>query len=286
MSNERTDVHSPKNLVTEDYEFLTVVDYDHSNETEGMAARDRVEQARFLVREYGPFAGVHSSAQCDHCGAFLRYAAWLLHKPTTRIIEVGEICLDNRFGRATREFQSLRKQRKLDRERQEVLQYRKEFAEINPDLAWLNGKMDDVPEVVRWSEFIYDIRDKFQKWGNLSQKQVDAVRKTVAKSEERARKQDIDEQWVTVPYDGERVEVSGEVIRVKFVESVYGTTRKMLLKANGTDGNWKLWVTVPSKFEVVQGDKVTVKCKVERSWNDDTFGIGSRPKMVKVEKGN
>src|SRR6202012_4048526 len=57
------------------------------------------------------------NAQCQHCGARLRYAALLKHEATKEILWVGETCLDNRFSGMTKaQFDHLRKTAMLARE--------------------------------------------------------------------------------------------------------------------------------------------------------------------------
>lgn len=288
----RTDVHSPKNLVTEDYEYV-FSEVNHIDGVPGWIMRRGdwgLEMARWIngtdrFEEHGQdHRGTH---QCHHCGAHINYFAVLRHKPTGDAVVVGETCLGNRFELATADFQRLRKQAQLDRERQRIKSERAAFVEANADLAWLNGDDDDVPEPIRWSEFVYDLRDKFQRYGPLSDAQVEALRNVVAKSNE---PKPVEPTWVAAP-EG-RIEVTGKVLTVKTVEGAYGMTVKTLLQVDVDDDHaWKLWVTVPGAANnVARGDTLTIKATVAQSRDfatgevkDATFAIGKRPTLVAHE---
>lgn len=293
----RTDVHSPKNLVTEDYDFFSCGWFGTSEEPGFSPLNTPAGQA--LLADGWRFAPNQSAGMCYHCGVQnLRYYAILMHRPSHTLIRVGETCLDNRFERATEEFQAMRKNAQLDRERQRILKAKAEFVAENPDLAWLDGDEDDVPESVRWSEFVWDIRRKFQRYADLSEKQVAAIRRTFERSEARQASKPAEPTWVEVPAEG-RQEVTGEVIGLRSYEDEYngGLTWKMLVKVGPDSGAWKLWVTVPRKlFEIPlysdeaktivagtrmieRGETVTIKVTVTKT-DDLGFAKGSRPTVV------
>lgn len=272
----RTDVHAPKNLVTEDYEFV-FCEVNYLEDVPGWVLRRGdwgMEMARWIGRtdKLG-----RSTNQCHHCGTRINYFAVLKHIPTGDAIVVGETCLENRFERATAEFHKLRKQAQLDRERQRIRKAREAFVEQNPDLAWLNGDEDDVPESIRWSDFVWDLRSKFRRYADLSDKQVAALRRTIEKSN---RPKAPEPTWIDVPVEG-RHEVTGKVLARKTYENDFGITRKMLVQVGPDSGAWKLWTTVPRHLNPDRGDEITIRVTVKRSDDDSTFARGSRPTEVK-----
>lgn len=284
----RTDVHSPKSLVTEDYDYVMSVDNRAGDNLPPMTPpsewlieqmRRRAEAAR-LVASSPLNRGL---SQCHHCGAHIRWSAVLHHRPSDTHIAVGETCLDNRFERATEEFQQLRKAAELDREKMRIRTARLAFVEANPDLAWMDSDdPEDVPEATRHNEFVLDVARKLRRYGELSDKQVNAVRSSIQRDIERAAKRAA-EKWVRIPQEG-RIEVTGVILSTKWIENDFGTTEKMLLKVDHGDGAYKLWMTVPSKAGYVEaGDQITVRVKIERSRDDETFGFGSRPSYVSSE---
>ncbi len=269
----RNDVHSPKNLVTEDYTHLYVIDL--YPEWPGV---NRANLVKKLIIEPGyRYASVHESGQCDHCGARIRYAAWMLHKPTGTVLQVGETCLENRFERASEDFHKVRKLAELDRKRMRIKKLKDAFAVENPDLAWM--LTDDIPEVVAWCDFVLDISHKLRLYGELSENQVNAVRKVYNKSVEKAANPEPEEATVSAP-DG-RVEVSGVVVSTKWQDNDFGGSLKMLVKISEDEGVWKLWTTVPRSLEVERNDEVHIRVTVTPSNDDPSFAFGKRPTVVK-----
>lgn len=270
--SHRTDVHRPAALVTEDYEYLFAID----NQSPWALDLDR-DFLRELV-SYEPATADRGNSQCHHCGAHVRYAAFLRYLPTGRTIVVGETCLDNRFSIATAEFHRLRKQAELDRAQQRIVKARAAFVEANPDLAWLQDER--VPEVVAWNDMVVDIARKFKLYGDLSEPQAAAVRKVYAKSVEReSRPKPVDPDPVPAPSG--RVVVTGKVLTAQWRETDFGSTLKLLLQVPEAGGAWKLWVTCPSKLaHPEKGDEVTLRATVEPSSDDPAFAFGKRPTLV------
>ena len=291
---KRNDVHAPTNLVTEDYDFLALIDHDQNESTEGAATAERQAVMQSILAQGYRMASVHHAGQCDHCGSHLRYAALMLHKPSSTVIEVGETCLDNRFSVATAEFQKARKNAELARAKHRIVAARNAFVSENPDLAFLNT--GEIPEVLDWCEFVHDIGRKLRTYGDLSDAQVSAVRKVYASSVKRESEKvaEIPESLADAPTG--RVVVEGTVVSTKWQESQYGDTLKMLVKVTESDeSTWKLWVSVPSSLHrdyfdevsgawvdmnVNRGDVVKIRVTVTPSDNDPSFAFGSRPTVV------
>src|SRR5262245_19271077 len=135
-----------------------------------------------------------------------------------------------------------------------------------------------------WEESkIVDMVGKLVRFGSWSEKQVEFAKKLLKQIDERpareAAKAAEDAAAAPVPETTGRVLVEGEVLTVKYVETRFGSTKKMLVKhATG----YKLWGTVPSglKFDVERGMNVKFVATVEPSDRDPKFGFFSRPKAV------
>jgi len=100
-----------------------------------------------------------------------------------------------------------------------------------------------------------------------------------------------------IPQTG-RITVSGEIVRMKYVDSPYGEIHKMLVKVTTNEGEYKLWGSVPRSLEgdyvsdanhgqilmgaAEQGDKITFTATVERSRDDDSFGFFKRPSKASL----
>jgi hypothetical protein len=276
----REDPHSPQNLITEDYEYLFAID------TRTPWALDL--DSKFLAEliNYEPATMARGTSQCHHCGAWIRYAAFLRYLPTGRTIVVGETCLDNRFARASADFHRLRKQAELDRKAQRIKAARQAFVDANPDLADLNdpAAFSILPDHITNNSFIADIGRKLRQYGELSEAQITAVRRAIARETEKAERRAAEaaaENWIRVPSEGRQI-VTGTVLTERWDENAYGPVHKMLLKVQTPEGDWKLWTTMPRSMgnEVERGDIVTINVTVTRSDQDQFFAFGKRPVEV------
>jgi hypothetical protein len=225
--------------------------------------------------------------RCDHCGANIRYRAVLRYRPNGQHIQVGETCLENRFGRATEDFQALRKQAELDRAEQRIKKAVAAFVEANPDLAWMGEK--EVPAEYAGSFFLSDVARKLRMYGELSERQVAAVRKAMPQeqafqarkreqAEERARQE---AERPSAPVPTGRVTVTGEVFKVKYPEEYdQFPTTKMLVQ---DDRGFRVWGSVPSSISAVRrGDRVSFSAEVEASKDDPRFGFYRRPTKAQI----
>jgi len=76
------------------------------------------------------------------------------------------------------------------------------------------------------------------------------------------------------------VTVTGTVLSVKWQESQYGTTKKLVVK---DETGFKVWVTAGSGFDLAEpGDKVEFVATVTPSDRDATFGFAKRPRKGRV----
>lgn len=278
MSRTRTDVHSPSNLVTEDYDFAYAYD---AHPTEGFRP---IGALQALLAEGWHFGQVHGGDTCDHCGARLRYVAVLQHAPSHTLIKVGEQCLENRFERASAEFHSLRKNASLNREQSRKADRIAALVDAHPLLAWLTYSGD-----VLDNDFLNDVSFRFVNKGELSEKQIAAVEKAIIRDTERRMEREAKKAAEAaaiaagtieaVPATDKRIQITGEVISQRTQESQFGTQFRMLVK---DDRGFKVWGTEPSSINPVVGSRVTFIAKVERSNDDPQFGFFSRPTKAEV----
>ncbi len=300
-STARRDEHRPVNLVTEDYTYVEAYDSQllppyppfSLDETVLTAWRQAVaEYRRYMqgLRDKVATSSVQRGlSQCHHCGAHIRYGAILHHRPTDTYIAVGETCLENRFERATAEFQKLRKAAQLDRERQRLVALKNEFVEANPDLAFMleNPNEAEYPADAR-NDFVFDVARKLRLYGSISDRQIDAVRSSIARTAARREERET-EVWLPVPDHGERTRIEGVVLSTRWDVTRFGDVQKMLLRVETPEGNFKLWGNAPSRINVDRGDRLRFTCRFERSDKDDLFGFfkmdsGSNPELVEKEK--
>lgn len=292
----RTDVHSPSNLVTEDYDFLGCGDFGAADEP-GYSPL-MTPYAQQLLTEGWRFADVETNGDCQHCGARLRYFAVLLHTPSKCFVRVGETCLDNRFELATGEFHKLRKAAKLNRERRVMREVRAEFAADHADvIGFLSEKMTEcesrfgylpdpeldgyLPGVSFW-EFYLSLYARLERTGLLSERQVEALRKSAVKDAARkvAREEERKDSE-PVPMTDEKIVVTGEITKLDLKDDGFGGTREVMTVKD--DRGFLLWGTQPTKlYEAKVGSRVTFTATVQRSDRDNFFGFFKRPSQASV----
>lgn len=286
----RTDVHRPSVVVTEDYNYLAAVDFgDAGGSWDNRDANLRLSQLEDEGWTYGGVRG-YDSCQCDHCGAHLRYAAILRHEPTRTWIIVGEQCLDNRFSRATPEFHALRKQAELQRAQRRIVGLRKAWL-ADPRHAEVAALIDSAcvanqseSSVRRFDGFADSLQRQLSTKGELSERQVDAyfaaAKRNAEWLAERQEKAAAEAALPKAPVVEGRGEISGEVLSVKWQDSVYGGAFKMLVR---DDRGFKLWGTVPASLpDTLKGCRVKFNATVEKSHDDESFGFFKRPTKAEV----
>lgn len=193
---------------------------------------------------------------CGHCGAWLRYAALMVHEGTKAFMTVGEQCLGNRFdsGLTAEQFQALRKAAALNRERTNRKGKVATVLEAHPELAaaWdsTNG-------------FIADVMSKLNRYGSLSDAQISAVKRAMVRDAEwevkRAAQhaEDATSEWISQP--GERITLTAQVVATKDIESQFGIKQFILFRI-GSD----IAVTFYSGMDSYEkGETVTMKATVK-----------------------
>jgi hypothetical protein len=285
----RTDVHSPKNLVTEDYDYVWAGDNEHffplgmRESAEGLAFIQDINDGlkRSPLSDRGRY-------QCHHCGAHLRYVAILKHLPSGAYIAVGETCLENRFERATADFQALRKAAQLDREQQRIKNAARDFiANLGGELAIVLDRetfLEDVTSLEGYGlRTVSDIRSKLWQYGNLSDRQVAFVEKLLSEAKARnAAPAPVAETKVDAPTG--RMVFEGVVVSRKWVEGDYGSTCKIVLKCDDQErgGIWLVYVTEPNSITTEKGDVVRMTATLTRSDRDRSFAFGKRPSKAEI----
>lgn len=175
------------------------------------------------------------------------------------------------------------RQAKLNANR-DARQARKATALAEAKAAFLAGHPALAELVERGSEdtFIKDILSKLALYGVLTERQVEAVLSADARNAERAAIK-AQEAAEALPVPTGKVTITGEIVSVKWQESVYGGSLKMLVKGQG----WKVWGSVPRSLDVAEntplpGRTVTFTATVEASEKDASFGFFKRPTKASV----
>lgn len=308
----RTDIHAPSSPDFDPETYTCHGVFDLSPE---WGSPGRAQVVSRLVDAGYHFTSVHGIRQCGHCGQGIRYAALMTHEPTKGMIYVGETCLSNRFEALTKaQFQALREQARLNRERVSKREKISALLEAHPVLVWasyafnigeagVETEMSDEytgsPIEVRkpgtaWIEKVRagweistltDIWWKIERYADPSEKQIAFVESLVNKlSQKQAWQEEREAKAAALKASGVqapegRVQVTGTVVSTKWYDNNFGGSLKMLVAlADGT----KVWGTVPSSLDVDKDDEVTFTATFERKADDPTFATYKRPSKASV----
>ncbi len=304
----RNDIHSPKNIVPADYEFVAM-----ASRSEDVSPDVEFCNHRHLTG--ATFSNHQTNGGCDVCGTQHMDYAIFHHLPTNKYITTGMTCASYLDSQLDDAFKAQGKKRRaanarmMRRQSLVAVMPAKSIAYIDKIMGdnWSNKMMLDIltaagieesPE--EWTNTCY--------WGKHLWKQADIIR-DIAGS---ATKKDLSEKQVAflvamterMPYTVDKYNarkaeeaarkamlnpvvegrgvISGEVISVKFQENQYGGSLKMLVM---DDRKFKVWGTVPAALEdVARGDHVTLTATLVKSDDDDTFGFYSRPAKASAIK--
>lgn len=292
-TTQRTDVHSPTNMDPETYEYVYAFDNQQG------ALSETEQDWRRLINagiSKSPMAerGTH---QCHHCGAHIRYVAIMRHLPTGDMIAVGETCLDNRFALATKaDFDRLRKAAALDRQAQRIKTAAAEFVDAIEDGELRNAldrntDLDDLELTDYGHRVLSDMRNAlWNKYGNLSERQLAFAGRLVAEGPERNRQAAAIAAERAAQIDAAaptgKVAVQGIVLKRVWKDSEFGGAMKLTLKITEADGSvWLGWVTEPSAITCSPGDVVALTATWTPAEQGGNFAFGKRPsKAAVVEK--
>jgi hypothetical protein len=278
----RTDIHRPSapEFDPEAYDCVGVFDL-HPEEGDNRARAEEVNRQLALGNTFR--GAPHGTGQCGHCGAHIRYAALMVHTATKTLLYVGEQCLTNRFEALTKaQFRQLREDARLNREKRTRQERIDAFIAVHPEAkAILDYEGDNT--------FVGDIQYKLRRYTELSDRQVEAAVRAIARDAEHAARQvarasqeeALRESGVSCPTG--RATVTGEVIAVKWVAGFgYNApdTKKLVVKS---DEGWKVYVTAASSiYDADKGTRVRFTCNVTPSDDDPLFGFGKRPTKAEI----
>ena len=244
MAATRTDVHRPAELDPADYVLVAEGDRGTSEEPGYESWYEHVAVERFA--ETGHPERQSGEIQCQHCGQHnLRYYSIFLHRPTGELLLVGYQCaamleLDSRSAAEIKRA----RERNAKRGRLEAWRAQGDNRELE---IWLEKRVEEG----RPDEFFSSLLRQLTRKGELSEKQVAALRKSREREAEWAREREAEKasepDAAPVPETSERIEIVGKVLGVKFQESAYGTQERMLVL---DDRGFKLFGTRPESLVV------------------------------------
>lgn len=278
----RTDIHAPAQMVPENYVALFFGDNgekpDEDREVDEFTWNEQHKPPAALLARFMPELASRGLHQCHHCGAHIRYYAILEHVPSHDTIVVGETCLE-RFGMTSNEFAEMRKNSADLRAQHRIKTAVKEFVDANPDLAWMANK--ETPEIYLGNTFLCDVAHKLRLYGYLSDRQITAVRSSMAKSAERQQLKE-QEPALTSPVPFGLQMIEGIVVSLKWTPGYAYHSPDILKMLVVDDRGFKIWGSVPRGIinEIERGMRITFEATLQRSDDDETFGFFKRPKKT------
>jgi len=129
---------------------------------------------------------------------------------------------------------------------------------------------------------VRDLKDRFERWGELSTKQVALAIKIASEPPRPA------EANVPAPVSDKRLTIEGDVVSTKIYESDFGEQLRMVVKVTTPQGVWLCFGSVPSVPSgcVERGDRVRFDAKLQAG-RDAHFAFFKRPtKATLLAKGS
>lgn len=277
---KRTDVHSPSNIVPENYEYIATFVFDDFD-LSGYLQAEREAFNRHREATGGKFSNHNHKGNCGVCGAHCKHYAIFFHVPTNQYIKTGLDCaeklshgLEHLFKRARTELEAAEKSRSG-----------KKLAWVKLTEAGIREKVEAVFDERLKCKFpqaygagiAIDIIGKLIQYGSLSDKQFAFLAKLCGDiprdAEIKQAKADVDAKRPQAP-EG-RLVIVGTVLSVKQTEDTMFPTWKMTVE---TPEGWLCYCTIPSSIERLgRGDKVQFTATLSRSEQRHFMAFGSRP---------
>lgn len=316
---KRNDIHSPSNIIPEDYDFVIVRTREEAMDNliamQEFNAHRHATGAKFSDHEHG--------GDCSICGShFIDYAVWH-HRPSNTYIRAGLDCsskLENGgrdgFSLKSKFKEMAQKRRKYkatsiaianvseqleqhdildfisnlfhDQLGDKVAGYNKECRNEVDDLRYMIGNVVDELDSYGlrvcsrnvWT-IIDIVRNAIDYKKLLSEKQINYLVKLVdsVNTAKYSTLKRKEENEQAEDAPEGRVIVTGTVISTKTEDTRYGSVFKMLVKA---ETGYKVWCTNPISVSINTGDKIQLTVTLTRSDKDPKFAFGSRPSKVKI----
>ena len=311
MNIKRTDIHSPKNIQPEKYDFVVVFSREDILADHGLENTDIFNRHR--ERTGGKFADHEHGGSCDVCGAsFIDYAIFH-HAPTNEYVRVGLTCAEKIEAGHADEFRRVAQIRRanalFDKNLEKAMPYIEEIGirdfvenlfEDGRIGREIRGHRDDNFDIVRdiigvgdelapvgsrsynmlyqKAVTLADLIRNLIKYGRWSEKQQNfAV--SLVKFMAAAHDKLFERKQNAKPAPEGKTTVCGVIKSIKVVEGYYGNQIKMVVECNG----FAVWSTLPTSLDSAEvGDKVQFNATLTRSDKDESFAFAKRPTKAKI----
>jgi len=216
--------------------------------------------------------------KCIHCGnTRVRWIAAVEHKPTGDVVVFGSSCVV-RVGFVDKKAYDLARLKSRDaaeKVRLSASRARESYIEEHPEVE---GYLEAIHQPVHEGNvFAKDVLSKLNKYGTLSDRQLETVGESLSRDIGAAKRRTEEEAEVKGPAPEGKTQVTGEVVALKIQDGVYGEVLKALIKL---ENNSKIWITAVDGID--RGETVTVRADFTVSDTDPHFAFGKRPRLVKA----
>ena len=272
-----TNPHSPGKVDPAQYDYVANFYRGGSEAMQDAYQGDHLEIADRFGSDWADRALFHPNGGCTSCGSHYSHGALLVYKPTGQLVTVGHTCGET-FGLPDKAARDLRRTKAAADKIAQRLAARELLADQVRSTPGLGFALTQNHRI---------IRDMVDRGRPLSERQVEfalslANEVVDAAYERLVNPADAPLADVPVPETTGRVEIVGEVLAVKWQESNYGGSLKMLVEVEHDGGAYRLWGSVPSAIDPETGDRVSFTAKVERSSRDESFGFFKRPTKAEL----
>lgn len=292
-SGPRTDIHRPSAINPDGYLFVCVNYTPGAAEGELGELQYLQEQREFLrlhmARTGGKWSTHQHGGNCHVCGAHAMYTVTFHHVATNVYIRTGFDCAEKMEMGDPEMFRSFQKIHGVVKGAREAAKGKRKAFTILQDAELLTAwaiytePEDSVRRAFKNEEMtVCDMVGNLVRYGSISDKALGYLRNLLGRITDRPALEAKKAAELAAAADcpAGRVEITGEVVSLKTVDTAFGSTLKMLVKhATG----YKVWGTVPANLTIERGAVVSFTATVERSKDDRTFGFYSRPSKARVD---
>lgn len=291
----RNDIHSPKNLVPKDYEFVAFSGFKEEEYLVPdwvLAQRETLRQ--HMIKTGGKFSSHEHGGSCHVCGNVNAiYMVVFYHRPTNSYIRVGRECADKIDEQAALGLDKYSQNVRGERLRRNRLEEAKAWLLSDESLApawkiYETLKKGEDTDRTYHKNVLFDIVTQLIAHGTLSERQIAYLKRLVSVI---LTPKKVEEEKPKSSLTAGRQQVEGEVIGIK-VDEVWRTT-KALIKL---DSGHKIWGTFPATVERFEdGSEATVypakgiRIKFTATiklTNDPSFAVFSHPRNSELVRGS
>lgn len=231
----RHDCHRPSEIVPADYNYL----FSYSMPFQGLPMGifwDKAQDAFFGAKSFGePFR--LSLCNCHVCGSAFTHGDLWKHIPSGQVIAIGHQCAEKYSLCADRA--DWRRVKASEIEKAEKERLRQESKERREKVLTENPGLVNAFELD--NQITRDIKERFERHGYLSDKQIALV----LRLHEQAQQREADKESYCAAPTG-KTTVTGEIISTKYHDTDFGCTPKMTVKVQNGDKFFLVWSTIPA----------------------------------------